>query len=245
MDHSEDSPERLRRAEAVLARRTGRVVLVLEQPWNDKNVQAVLRTAESFGVQNIWTVRHPQGLRRVKRAVTGGGHDWLSLRSFEDTDELLAALREVGCAIWATDLSPSAEPVVSAADLQPVPERVALVVGREVDGVSEALLAAADRRLYLPMKGFTESFNLSVASALLLQRLFDADPRLVGALDDEERRELRAAWYARLGGTDERKRGRYLEYLDAPPAPLEDTRPSEEHRRPRFDKRAAWKREDR
>lgn len=244
MNQPDDSPERLRRAEAILARRTGRVVLVLEQPWNDKNVQAVLRTAESFGVQHVWTVRHPQGLRRVKRTVTRGSHDWLSLRSFESPDELLEALRDARFTIWATDLSSTAEPVESAADLQPVPERVALVVGREVDGVSEAILRAADRRLYLPMRGFTESFNLSVATALLLQRLFDADPGLVGALKGDERQQLRAAWYARLGGSDERKRGRYLEFVEAPPAPLADPRPSDEHRSPRFTKGAAWKRED-
>ncbi len=234
MDQQDDSPERLRRAEAVLARRTGRVVLVLEQPWNDKNVQAVLRTAESFGIQHVWTVRHPQGLRRVKRSVTRGCHDWLSLRTFESSVELLVALREAGCAIWATDLSSTSEAVTCAEELQPVPERVAIVVGREVDGVSEELLRAADRRLHLPMRGFTESFNLSVATALFLQRLFDADPGLVGALAED----------ARLGGSDERKRGRYLDYLDSPPAPLADPRPSDAHRRPRFDQRKAWKRED-
>jgi len=241
MSARDEAPLRLRRAEAVLARRTARVVLVLEQPWNDDNVTAVLRTAESFGVQHVWTVQHPHGRARVRRAVTKGCHDWLSLRTFADAGELLAAVRAAGCALWASDLSPGAERVESAAALGPLPERVALVMGREVDGVSAALLEAADRRLFLPMQGFSESFNLSVATALLLQRVFDADPGLVGAMDESERAALRAEWYARLGGRDERKRERYLAHLADPPAPLEDPRPPEEHRRPRFKKSALWR----
>ncbi len=244
MTEPEEDPPRLRRAEAVLRRRTSRIVLVLEQAWNDENVQAVLRTAESFGVQHVWSVRHPHGRRRVQRSVTRGSHDWLSLRTFETSAELLEALRAEGLTIWASDLSSPAEVVASAADLRPVPERVALVIGREVDGVSDELLAAADRRLYLPMQGFTESFNLSVATALFLQRLFDADPELVGAMDETERAVLRASWYPRLGGRDERKRARYAEHLGAPPEPWDVPRPLDEHRRPRFKKRALWRREE-
>ncbi len=50
--------------------------------------------------------------------------------------------------------------------------KVAIVMGREVDGVSQEMLTAADERIYIPMVGFTESFNLSVATALVLQRVF-------------------------------------------------------------------------
>ncbi|MEM7309708.1 MAG: RNA methyltransferase [Planctomycetota bacterium] len=244
MDPHEEPPARLRRAEAVLARRTARIVLVLEQPWNDDNVHAVLRTAESFGVQHVWAVRHAHGRRRVRRAVTRGSHDWLTVRTFESTEELLAGLRAEGCTIWASDLSPEAEPVDSPAMLSPVPQRLALVIGREVGGVGETLLRAADRRLYLPMRGFTESFNLSVATALFLQRLFDAEPGLVGAMEGDERRQLRKLWYARLGGSDERKRERYLEHLEDPPPPLEDPRPRDEHRRPRIKKRLLRERDE-
>ncbi|MDA1267230.1 MAG: hypothetical protein O2816_19280, partial [Planctomycetota bacterium] len=212
-------------------------------PWNDDNVTAVLRTAESFGLQYIWTVRHPHGRRRVRRAVTKGSHDWLSLREFASSEALLAALRQDGWALWASDLSERAEELAAPEDLRPVPEKVALVVGREVDGVSQTLLEAADRRLYLPMQGFTESFNLTVATALLLQRLFDADEGLIGAMSDGERQRIREVWYPRLGGRDERKRTRYVAYLDDPPPPLHEPRPTDDYRVPRVKKRAYWRRE--
>ena len=46
--------------------------------------------------------------------------------------------------------------------------------------MTDEMLEAADRRIYLPMFGFTESFNLSVAAALVLQRLLDAVPESRG-----------------------------------------------------------------
>ena len=48
--------------------------------------------------------------------------------------------------------------------------------------MTDEMLEAADRRIYLPMFGFTESFNLSVAAALVLQRLLDAVPESRGRL---------------------------------------------------------------
>lgn len=234
VDAAGGAPRRLRRAEAVLARRTSRVVLLLEQAWNDDNVQAVLRTAESFGVQHVWSVRHPHGRARVRRAVTRGSEQWLTLREFERTRDCVAALRAGGWALWVSELGPSAEPLASPAPLRPVPARIALAVGREVGGVSAELLAAAERRLYLPMHGFTESYNLSVATGLLLQRLFDAEPGLRGSMGEDERSALRARWYRQLAGDDPGKQELYLSWLAAPPPPLEDSRPDPLHRQPRI-----------
>jgi tRNA (guanosine-2'-O-)-methyltransferase len=232
-----EAPRRLRRAEAVLRRRTSRLIVVLERPWDDYNVQAVLRTAESFGVQFVWTVKHPDGPGRMSKSVTKGSHHWLSLREFEDTAACIAALRSGGYAIWASDLCSKATELCSPADLEPFPEKVALIVGREADGVSEELLQAADRRLYLPMQGFTESFNLSVATALFLQRCFDAEPRLVGAMSEAERSVVRRDWFLRLAGRVEGRAEEYAYWAEHPPEPTADHRPSDDARRPRIPKK--------
>lgn len=237
---TEGAPRRLRRAEAVLRRRTARLILVLERPWDDHNVQAVLRTAEAFGIQHIWTVRHPDG-GRMSKSVTKGSHRWLTLRRYDAIGDCVDALRREGCALWATDLHDEAECLDAPEVLQPFPERVALVVGREADGVSEEMLAAADRRLWLPMQGFTESFNLSVATALVLQRCFDAEPALVGAMSRQERDALRHDWYRRLAGKSEERRAAYARWAAEPPEPLPDVRPDEAFRRPRIPKKL-WNR---
>lgn len=232
-----EAPRRLRRAEAVLRRRTSRLILVLERPWDDYNVQAVLRTAESFGVQYVWTVKHPDGPGRVSKSVTKGSHRWLSQREFEDTSACIAALRSEGYAIWSSDLCTEATELLSPADLQPFPDKVALILGREADGVSQEMLQASDRRLFLPMQGFTESFNLSVATAMFLQRCFDAEPGLVGAMSEEERIAIRRDWFHRLAGQVEGRAEEYATWVEHPPEPTADHRPSDDARRARIPKK--------
>jgi tRNA G18 (ribose-2'-O)-methylase SpoU len=128
---------------------------------------------------------------------------WLHIRVFRTTAECVAALRGEGeegeedgaqngkFTVWATDLSqgahsldyllPSHAPLpASAADAQkyfqvpPAPGRLAIVMGTESTGVTAELLAAADRRVYLQMRGFADSLNLSVAAALVLQKVLGA-----------------------------------------------------------------------
>ena len=111
-------------------------------------------------------------------------------------------------------------------------------MGRELDGVSPAFLAASDRLVFLPMFGYTESFNVSVATALTLQRLFDICPAARGHMDDGERREVRRLWYGRLACRLER-RDVFLRWVEAGERgelqwKEEDLRPKEEGRLPRI-----------
>lgn len=233
---AEEAPRRLRRAEAVLRRRTGRILLVAERCTDVHNHLALLRTAEAYGIQKVWLVEQPDAqLETLKKSVTKGAHAWLSLRTLPSPAACVEALREEGWAIWATDLGRGAEEATLVA-LTPLPDKVALVVGRESDGVSEEMLAAADRRLWLPLHGFGESLNLSVATGILLQRLFDACPEAHGDLDEEERAALRASWFRRLGGKEPE---RFARWIDDPPEPLEELRPPPEARRPRMPKKLA------
>lgn len=235
MPEREEAPRRLRRAEAVLAQRTGRLLVVLERCSDEHNRQAVLRTAEAFGVQKVALVEGAgRASEGMSRGVTRGAAQWLDLRRFSGPAACVAALQEEGWTIWATDLSPSAEPA-EPARLQPLPAKLALIFGRESDGVSPEALAAAERRLYLPMAGFMESLNLSVSAALLLQRLFDACPEMRGDLSETERAAIRARWYRRLAGG--KQPARFDHWLAHPPEPLPELRLAPELREPRLKKR--------
>lgn len=123
---------------------------------------------------------------------------WLSIRSFSSISQCVAALRELGCTIWATDLSPEAVSLTANARPSALPDKLAVVIGRETDGVSAEMLAAAHKRVYFPIFGFTESLNLSVATALVVQRIFDWFPAIRGDLSDSEKRNIRAQWYPQL-----------------------------------------------
>ena len=108
--------------------------------------------------------------------------------------------------IWATDLSQSAvpmtEPALRAATSIPdgvnvVPERLAIVFGTESVGCTQEILQAADLRVYLPLRGFADSLNLSVAAALCMHEIFHLCPEAVGAMPESER-AARAEWFPRL-----------------------------------------------
>ncbi len=241
---TQEAPRRLRRAEAVMARRTGRLLLLVERCSDDWNLQAVFRTAEAMGIQNVWTIDNEIGLVKTGRAaqsINKGSLRWLSLRTFATSTECLKALRDEGWALWASCLDDDSCPLTAhragLADDEIFPEKLAIVVGRESDGVSDELLQAADRKVMLPMLGFTQSYNLSVATALLLQRLRDAlDAE--GDLNDDELAHLRKDWYEKLGKNQEMRKLNAT-FLDCPPEPFSDVRPPEESRRPRIRKKSA------
>ena len=235
-------PARLVRAETVLAKRTERFLLVLEHCADRHNRAACYRTAETLGVQHVWEVLPPSekpetvnGRRRDKPAArapggrhgpstigtSAGAEKWLSTRTFHGAAECAAALRELGYTIWATHLAPgaarlSAQPGPDGSPPLQVPPKVAVVMGSEVAGVSDAMLSAADRRVYLEQAGFTESFNLSVATALVLQALFTMCPEARGDLSDERKQAVREVWYPKVFARSKTavNRERHLPFLE-------------------------------
>lgn len=134
--------------------------------------------------------------------------EWLEVHEFDSTTECLAALRKGGYQVWATDLSQEAvclerEDLLAVRGLgegnaNPIPDKLAIVFGTEAVGCTAEMLREADMRVYLPLRGFADSLNLSVATALVVHHLFLLDPTLIGAMSEDERRNLRKKWYAKL-----------------------------------------------
>ena len=94
--------------------------------------------------------------------------------------------------IWAADVNDQAARLDlpdQGGDLE-MPERLAIVMGHERMGVSPEMLEAADQHVYLPIYGFGSSLNLSVATALIVQRIFDLAPHYHGQMSEEERKAL-------------------------------------------------------
>ena len=97
------------------------------------------------------------------------------------------------------DLSQEAEALnIFNPESNAIPGKIALVFGTEAVGASTHMLEQADKRVYLPLRGYADSLNLSVATALITQALFFMDPSLIGAMSEGERRDLRTAWFTKL-----------------------------------------------
>jgi tRNA (guanosine-2'-O-)-methyltransferase len=177
------SAERVARIDAVVARRTRAVVPVLEAVDDPRNVAAILRSADAFGLQEAHLIEGEQPFLASRR-ITQGAERWIDLVRHASPSACLASLRARGFRVYVATMQGELAPE----DLREA-GKVALVFGNEHDGASRALLSACDGRCSVPMRGFSQSLNVSVAAAVALYTL--ARDR-GGDLDADERAQLRA-----------------------------------------------------
>ncbi len=154
----------------VLEKRTRHFAVVLEDIFQPHNASAVIRTADIFGVQDVHAIENKY-TNKVSRHVAKGSQKWITSKRYKsdgnNTKICLDNLRENGYQIIATS------PHNDSCLLQDfdVLKKSAFVFGVEADGVSEYVKEQADGFLKIPMVGFTESLNISVAAAIILQEL--------------------------------------------------------------------------
>lgn len=185
-------PERLMRFYQVVNQRTRYLSVLLEAVDDGHNQAAVLRTADAFGIQDVYVVAGNKPFEPNKK-VTQGADKWLTIREQPDLKSAMANLKSKGYQIYATYLGEGAVPVQEIDLSKPA----VLVFGNEHKGISEAAAGLADGKFYIPMYGFVQSFNISVAAALVLQEVTKraretAKDRYY--LSDQEKRELLLQW---------------------------------------------------
>lgn len=163
--------ERWNRFQKVLAERTQYLTIVLENIYQPLNASAVLRSADCFGIQDVHVIEnynefHPD------REVAMGSSRWLNIQRYNKTENnslnCIKKLKKEGYRIVAT--SPHINDC-NLHDFELSKGKTALFFGTEMEGLTDIVLQEADEHLKIPMYGFTESFNLSVAAAICLQHL--------------------------------------------------------------------------
>ena len=175
--------ERLRRIDEVVQNRTDELVLVLDCIADPHNSSAVLRSADAFGVQTVHVIVGEHGFR-ASRGVSKGTHRWLDVVRYRSAEACGRRLKDDGYAVYVAAMGADIAPE----DLHDAP-RLAVVFGNEHSGVSPEMRSLADGTFAIPMRGFVESLNISVAAAITIQTLArDGRPHL-GA---ERQQELRA-----------------------------------------------------
>ncbi len=192
---------RLSRIDSVLEQRSTSLTVVLDGVQNHHNVSAVLRSADAFGLQNVILVGESF---TYSRGVSLGTERWLSLERVDTPEQCIQQLRTSGSKIvllQSAELSTKEGAVsVSIAEL-PFGEKLAFVFGNEHKGVSPEFRKAADLLAHIPMVGFVESLNISVAAAITF---YTALLMKRPVLPAEERRELRERWLVKdLRGGEE------------------------------------------
>ncbi len=186
--------ERRAKLEEVVAKRTFDFVPVFENPYDLGNVSAVMRSCEAFGFLEFDLVIPPGSRFKAANRVARGADKWLDVQVFRSATDCARNLRHRGFQILATHLNANASPLESVDFKKPT----AIILGNEKDGVSREMLEQADGAVMIPMQGFTQSFNISVAAALVFYQawLSRGGPR-GSSLNEKQRLQVLANYYLR------------------------------------------------
>jgi len=157
------TPERFRKLKAVLTRRQPDLTVLAADVHKPHNISAIVRTCDAVGVHRVHAVS-PRGEFHHHRMASGGSRNWVDLELHRSLDEALGTFRDAGWRLVA------AHPQASAKDFREIDytQKMAIVLGSELEGLAQPAIDAADDIITIPMAGMVESLNVSVAAALIL-----------------------------------------------------------------------------
>nr|WP_315126408.1 RNA methyltransferase [uncultured Capnocytophaga sp.] len=176
--------ERKERFLEIISQRTNHFTVAMEDVFQMHNTSAVVRTCEVFGVQQAHSIEGRFG-KRLDAKIAMGAQKWVDVFRYDNTQDCIDTLRNKGYQIVATTPHKDAY-FLNDFDIS---KKSAFFFGTEKEGLSEQVLSQADTFLKIPMVGFTESLNISVAVAIVLQQLTDKLRRseIPWQLSEEER----------------------------------------------------------
>ena len=187
--------ERQGKIRHVVAGRSYTVVPVLEGLFDRGNVSAVMRSAESLGYQALHIIENQKKFKKANR-VTQGADKWLDIVRWDTTQECIDDLKSKGYRIVVTHVTDETKSFDEISFNEPT----AIFFGNEKHGASPDLIEQADDCVMIPMDGFSQSFNISVAAALSLYHIHHERTRDLGKhadLTEQEQECLVAAYYLR------------------------------------------------
>lgn len=150
----------------VLQKRTKHFTVALEDVYQLHNTSAVMRSCEVFGIQELNVVEQRFG-KKIDKEIAMGAEKWVDIHRFSNNQDCIDNLKARGYQIIATTPHEN-DCMLEDFDIS---KPSAIFFGTERHGLSEEVLAQADGFLKIPMVGFTESLNISVSAAIILQNI--------------------------------------------------------------------------
>lgn len=156
-------PERFHRLRAVLSRRQPDLTVLMDRVNKSHNFSAILRSCDAVGVLEAHVVPPDEGLN-LHHGTSAGTKKWVEVHRHSGVAGAISQLKGRGFSVLAAHPAPEAIDYREADYTMPT----AIVLGAELDGVSDEALRLADRWISLPLEGMVHSLNVSVATALIL-----------------------------------------------------------------------------
>ena len=183
------TPERYERIRKTLEMRQPDLTVITDEVYKPHNLAAIARTCDAVGIPKIHCV-WPRDRYRLKTAATACSSDWIEVQTHADIETGIRELQNNGVKVVAAHLTDRAIDYRDYDFTQPT----ALLMGTEKEGVSDAASDMADEHLIIPMRGMVQSFNVSVAAAIILNEAHYQ--RQAAGMYNEQR--LPDEWFNRL-----------------------------------------------
>ena len=149
-----------------LQQRTKHFTVATEDVYQLHNTSAVIRSCDIFGIQEV-NIIEERNSKRIDREIAMGAQKWVDLNRYQTVKACIADLKQKGYQIVATTPHTN-DTLLHEFD---VTKKSCFFFGRETEGLSKEVLDAANCYLKIPMVGFTESLNISVSAAIILQQV--------------------------------------------------------------------------
>ena len=175
----------------VLSERTRHFTVVTEDVFQLHNTSAVMRTCDVFGVQDLHVVEEKVS-KRIDKEIAMGAQKWVDFKRYSSIKDCIQNLKNSGYQIIATTPHDNST-LLHEFD---VTKKSAFFFGRESEGLSDVVMNSADGFLKIPMYGFTESLNISVSAAIILQSVVSKmkQKNVNWQLSEAEKFELEMQW---------------------------------------------------
>ena len=183
--------ERKMRFRQVLENRTRYITIAVEDVFQMHNASAIVRSCDTFGIQDVHLIEGRFG-NRLDKNIAMGAQQWVDTYTYNSSKKCIESLKGKGYQIVATT------PMTGSISLDDfvVNSPTALFFGTEKEGLSREVLDQADALLHIPMVGFSESLNVSVSAAIILQKLTSVLRKspVPWQLSEEEKQIKRIDW---------------------------------------------------
>jgi tRNA (guanosine-2'-O-)-methyltransferase len=194
--------EKIQRFTDVINNRTRHFTIVMEDIFQAQNTNAVIRSCEVFGIQDVHIIENKYAFEVVED-ISKGSSKWVNLCKYRNkeknnTTACIQQLKSTGYTVIGT--TPHKNDM-GLHELD-VTQKTAFVLGSEKDGMSEEAMDLCDGFMKIPMTGFTESLNLSNCSAIILQNITERMRRLNVSwqLTEEEKTAILIEWCFEVTG---------------------------------------------
>lgn len=145
-----------------------RIILLAHTIRSLWNVGSLFRTSDAFGVEKLilsgYTATPPR--REISKTAIGA-EESVQWEYIEEPTDTLKKLQEDGWSLVALEQTDTAKKL---SNYEPT-DKVCIVLGHEVSGISQELLDLCDTHVEIPMHGMKESINVSVATGIILNHI--------------------------------------------------------------------------